>query len=312
MQHSHHVELIWLEDCRALAETLNFSRAAQRRNVTQPAFSRRIQALEQWTGTPLFERNRREVKLTKAGEVFNQQAIKLLRMIGTMHQTTLEAAGVSSPMLIFAATHCLSSTFFPGWIRKSQVEHVYETLKLVSDTLSACERMFLHGDAQFLLCHCHQNTLDHLTPGQFTSLKVGQDELIPLCVSTGDGVTPKWQLARQTKDVPLLCYSNDSGLGRIINHCPKVADAVREMKKVFTSDLATSLLAMVRAGDGVAWLPRSLAESDLMNGTLVNAGSEARDFSVPIEIRLFRPATPLPAAAEKLWHSLKRYRLKPG
>lgn len=301
MQHAYNVELIWLEDCRALAETLSFSRAAQRRNVTQPAFSRRIQALEKWTGTPLFERNRREVKLTKAGEVFNQQAIKLLRMVGTMHQATLEAAGSSAPMLIFAATHCLSSTFFPGWIRKSQVEHGYDMLKLVSDTLSACESMFLHGDAQFLLCHCHKNTPDQLTPGQFTSLKVGQDKLIPLCVSAEDGVTPKWRIDRQTTDVPLLCYSNDSGLGRIMNYCPEIDDPLRRMKKVFTSDLATSLLAMARAGDGVAWLPRSLAESDLNNGTLVHAGSEAQSFSVAIDICLFRPTTPLPAAAEKLW-----------
>jgi DNA-binding transcriptional LysR family regulator len=40
------MELIWFEDYLALAETLNFSRAAELRNITQPAFSRRIRALE--------------------------------------------------------------------------------------------------------------------------------------------------------------------------------------------------------------------------------------------------------------------------
>ena len=42
------MELIWFEDYLALAETLNFSRAAEARHVTQPAFSRRIRALEEW------------------------------------------------------------------------------------------------------------------------------------------------------------------------------------------------------------------------------------------------------------------------
>lgn len=59
MSNRHHLELAWLEDGIALAESLNFSKAAPARYVTQPAFSRRIQALEAWVGVALFERNRR-------------------------------------------------------------------------------------------------------------------------------------------------------------------------------------------------------------------------------------------------------------
>lgn len=72
------MELTWLEDCLALAETLNFSRAAQRRFVTQPAFSRRIHALEEWLGTPLFTRSRKEVLMTPAGEAFVRKASGLV------------------------------------------------------------------------------------------------------------------------------------------------------------------------------------------------------------------------------------------
>lgn len=46
MQNRHHLELTWLEDCIALAQSLNFSRAAASRYVTQPAFSRRIVSLK--------------------------------------------------------------------------------------------------------------------------------------------------------------------------------------------------------------------------------------------------------------------------
>jgi hypothetical protein len=44
------METKWLEDFVSLAETRSFSRSAQLRHVTQPAFSRRIQSLEAWAG----------------------------------------------------------------------------------------------------------------------------------------------------------------------------------------------------------------------------------------------------------------------
>ena len=47
----------WLEDFISLAETRSFSRSAQLRHVTQPAFSRRIQALEAWAGIDLVDRS---------------------------------------------------------------------------------------------------------------------------------------------------------------------------------------------------------------------------------------------------------------
>jgi len=46
----------WLEDFISLAETGSFSRSAEMRHVTQPAFSRRIQSLESWLGTDLIDR----------------------------------------------------------------------------------------------------------------------------------------------------------------------------------------------------------------------------------------------------------------
>jgi len=47
------VETAWLADLKALAETLNFSRAAEKRHITQPAFGRRIKSLEDWCGAEL-------------------------------------------------------------------------------------------------------------------------------------------------------------------------------------------------------------------------------------------------------------------
>jgi len=68
----------WLEDFVSLAETGSFSRSAQLRHVTQPAFSRRIQSLEAWAGAELVDRSAYPTRLTPAGASFYVQAQEIL------------------------------------------------------------------------------------------------------------------------------------------------------------------------------------------------------------------------------------------
>ena len=64
------METKWLEDFVSLAETRSFSRSAQLRHVTQPAFSRHIRSLEEWVGVDLVDRGAHPAELTDAGRKF--------------------------------------------------------------------------------------------------------------------------------------------------------------------------------------------------------------------------------------------------
>ncbi len=55
-----------------LAEELNFTRAADRLKITQPALSKQIVELEKWLGFQVFQRGQRRAELTEAGKVFVQ------------------------------------------------------------------------------------------------------------------------------------------------------------------------------------------------------------------------------------------------
>jgi DNA-binding transcriptional LysR family regulator len=68
------VELRLYRYVAAIAEELNFTRASAKLHVAQPALSRQIRQLEDYLGTPLFERDRRGVRLTPVGEAFNAEA----------------------------------------------------------------------------------------------------------------------------------------------------------------------------------------------------------------------------------------------
>ena len=61
-----------LECFITLATLLNFTKAANAMFISQPTFSRHILSLEKELGVKLFHRDKRTVKLTKAGEVFQE------------------------------------------------------------------------------------------------------------------------------------------------------------------------------------------------------------------------------------------------
>lgn len=66
----------------AVAEYLNFSKAAQQLHIAQPPLSRQIRQLEEDLGVTLFLRNKRRVALTKAGQIFLDEARKLVVQAG--------------------------------------------------------------------------------------------------------------------------------------------------------------------------------------------------------------------------------------
>ncbi|MGL4458291.1 MAG: LysR family transcriptional regulator, partial [Plesiomonas shigelloides] len=69
-EHLPNIETKWLHDFLVLAEKRNFSAAAALRNVTQPAFSRRIRALEHALNTELVNRDTHPLTLTASGKQF--------------------------------------------------------------------------------------------------------------------------------------------------------------------------------------------------------------------------------------------------
>src|SRR5215207_10623684 len=160
------MELIWFEDYLALAEILNFSRAAELRHVTQPAFSRRIRALEGWVGAALFTRTTHGVALTPAGEHFHSQAEVLTRALHQLRRDTSEVSGRRGKPLSIAATHALSFTFFPKWVRGNERVLALGNLSLISDSMQSCEQIMLRGDVQFLLCHHHKDASSRIYSSQ--------------------------------------------------------------------------------------------------------------------------------------------------
>ena len=291
------MELSWLEDLVALAECRSFSRAADTRNLTQPAFSRRVRALEVWAGMPLVDRTTHPISLTPSGQVFLVAARDVIRRL---HQGRQEAdAAARLPTLRFAATHALSLTFFPKWLR-SLGPRAATPMHLIADNMKACERLMLEGRAEFLLCHHHPLAENRLSPTHFHWVKVGEDVLLPVSQRLANGCPRFCFPGTADAPVPLLAFDDHSGMGQIIAATLPRHDGPVHGRVVFTSHLAVALKNLALDGEGVAWAPLSLVSEDLAaTGPL--AAAAGPDWQIPIDIVLARPKARQSNMVESFW-----------
>ncbi|EEG08416.1 transcriptional regulator, LysR family [Pseudogulbenkiania ferrooxidans 2002] len=94
------LELRHLRYFIAVAEELNFTRAAERLHIAQPPLSRQIQQLEEDLGVQLFERNARPLKLTEAGRFFYAHAQQLLAQTAELAAMTQRVGKIERKMSI--------------------------------------------------------------------------------------------------------------------------------------------------------------------------------------------------------------------
>lgn len=296
------MNFLWLEDFLTLAATGNFSRAAEERHMTQPAFSRRIRALEEWLGVVLIDRTTHPAVLTEAGEWFRSVAQDLLSRVAQLPDEARAIADATSATLRIASTHALSFTFLPSWLRSLESRAPMGPVQLASDVLQACEALMTQGRVQFLLCHAHDQVPTPLDAAHYRSAVVGTDELLPVSAPAA-GSTPKFALAAGgPRRVPVLAYSAESGIGRLVRALRGPALESIHAEVVFTAHLASVLRTMALDGRGVAWLPRTLVADDLAAGRLVAVGDAT--WTIPVDIRLFRQQVAMHPAAEKFWKAV--------
>jgi DNA-binding transcriptional LysR family regulator len=312
------LDLEWLEDFLALAESGNFSRAAQVRSIAQPAFSRHIRSLEEWVGVDLVDRSAHPAALTAAGQRFQPLLEDVLASLEAARIKARVAHDQAAASLLFAATHVLSLTFFPGWLSGLESQLRLGPIQTISDSFDACEDLALQRRVQFVLCHGHPQVSARLDEAQYPMQRLSDDVLLP--VSAPKAANARTALhaigapetaGRSSPPLPVLAYSEPSGLGRIMRARMRgvfgsgtVSALPQGVAIVFTAHHAALLKTMALEGRGVAWLPQSLIDQELASGALVPAGGE--EWNVPVEIRLYRQPAEMGSAAEALWNLVSK------
>lgn len=299
------MESKWLEDFISLAETRSFSRSAELRHVTQPAFSRRIRSLEAWLGVDLVDRTAYPTRLTPAGEIFRAQALEVLASLAGTRALLQGQGAASAGEIDFAAPHTLSLTWFPRWLTAIEKGFGAIRSRLIAGNVHDAVMRLVEGGCDLLICYHHPRQPVQLDPQRYDMLLLGHEMLEPYARCDRQGV-PQFRLpGSPATPVPYLSYGENAYLGRMAAMIVARAKPRLYLDKRHETDMAEGLKMMAVQGHGVAFLPASAVESEVRARKLARAGEAA---GVEMEIRLYRESpgsgrTPKRAATD-LWDFL--------
>lgn len=131
----------------ALAEELNFTRAAERLHLAQQALSAQIRQLEERVGTPLVKRTTRTVALTPAGEAFRERARAAVAEAEGAVAAALEVAGGEAGTLRLGMSATAALDFMPAILRAWADERPRVRLELLSRPWTDLSAGVRSGDA---------------------------------------------------------------------------------------------------------------------------------------------------------------------
>ena len=285
--HSAFVETKWLEDFVSLAETRSFSRSAQLRHVTQPAFSRRIQALEAWVGIDLVDRSSYPTRLTPAGETFLAQALEILGSLQATRNMMRGHRSAAQDMIEFAVPHTLAFTFFPHWVMGLRKSFGAVKSRLIALNVHDAVMRLTEGSCDLLIAYHHASQPLQLNPDRYEMLSLGQETLAPYAKAGPDG-EPMFRIPGRPNDrVPFLSYASGAYLGRLVDLIIKRSPVPLNLDAIYETDMAEGLKAMALEGHGLAFLPASSVKKELRAKRLVLAAPSG-PYEVTMDVRIYR------------------------
>ncbi len=283
------METKWLEDFVSLAETHSFSRSAQLRHVTQPAFSRRIQSLETWAGTDLVDRSSYPTRLTPAGETLYAQSLEVLQALQTTRAMLRGHANTAQDVIEFAVPHTLAFTFFPAWVTGLREKFGPIKSRLIALNVHDAVMRLVEGSCDLLIAYHHPSQPNQLDAQRYEMVSLGEELVAPYVKPDTHG-NPLYELpGKVTRPLPYLGYAQGAYLGLMVELILKRCSAPIHFDRVYETDMAEGLKAMALEGHGVAFLPMSAVQKELRTHKLVSAAPpDLKDLQITMEVRAYR------------------------
>jgi DNA-binding transcriptional LysR family regulator len=277
------MDLGWLEDYIALREAGSFTAAAERRNLSQPAFSRRIQALEAWLGVTLVDRTCRPHRFTSVAVENDEDRHRFLNQLYDL-RSQLRGEQARASRLKVAVQHSLSICLFPRLVEDLRHNGFQPAYHLNCGDRSQCIDMMLRNEADLLICHETEKSPALIPPSAAVRLLAGRDTMILVGLPSMEGAMGG-RLAEGQR-IPLLAYPRSSFFGMTLwDQAMPQLTAAFAVETVCISAFSSALRAMVLAGLGMAWLPVSLIGPDIKSNLLV--AIEPERFNHPLDIAVY-------------------------
>ena len=260
-----------LDDLVALLDSKSLTEAAAQRHVTQPAFSRRIRAIEETLGFDIIDRSKKPAELkpvvTERQDDIRALTLALSRLVNDIKST---AAPVSERTLTISTIHSISVSVMPPAIEKLEQTIPSATVRLRSGNLRESFAMLMTGQVSIMISYETDRQRAPIDTELVERIVLKKERLIP--VISRDRAKEIRSSLKRGRDVPLVTYPQESFLGKVLADLPATHDTRFSVRAI--SSLSPAILEMALCGLGVGWVTESQAAQFFESRQLISLLSE--------------------------------------
>ncbi len=232
---------------RAVAELSNFRKAAEAVHISQPAFSRRIDKLEQALGVRLLDRTTRRVSLTAVGRDFSR---KVEQLLDDLDHTLLGIRGVAATRMGEVAIAAVPSAvyyFLPQVIRRYHERYPKIRVKVFDASANEVLAAVVNGEADFGLNFIGAQESDV----EFQPLL--EERFVAACRRDHPLARKKQVTWADLSAHDFISVGKSSGNRLLLDQA--LAGVAQRPQALYEAQHVTTLLGLVEAGLGVAAVP---------------------------------------------------------
>jgi LysR family hydrogen peroxide-inducible transcriptional activator len=263
---SHPFTLRQLQYAVAVADTLNFRKAAEKCNVSQPSLSAQLAQLEEAIGIRLFERDRRRVLVTRAGREVIDRARIILQQADDLDTSTKRSKDPFAGTLRIGIIPTVSPYLLPKIAPLLRREYPRLTLLWTEEKTETLARELDAGtlDAMLVAQEAHLGDVEHEL--------IGRDPFVLAAARTHP-------LARPTRPARPADLRDENVLLLDDGHCFRdqalaFCARAKAHELEFRATSLTTLAQMVVGGSAVTLLPRLAVKVEAR-------GLKVREFAAP-------------------------------
>nr|WP_148639935.1 LysR family transcriptional regulator [Aureimonas sp. AU20] len=290
----------WLEDILAVAQTGSFIEAAERRFVTQSAFSRRIQQIEQHIGVELFDRTRKPVQLRPTTETQRSRIEELAEALRQLVGDLKQGAKLSANRIVIVSQHALTATMSAMIIERAQRTAPDAFFRLRSANLDECLTQLFSHQADIAVVYRLPGSSHPVRTDFVESVVIGREQLVPVLAR---GRVDWFLGCLSAGELPFVAYPADVFLGQAMERTvlARLRRDLRLEARVETA-LTFASCEMALAGVAPAWVPTSLARRPIEEGRLADLSDHLP--SCDLEVIVARLLGPRSELEEQIWLEL--------
>lgn len=267
----------------AVCDTLNFTRAAEQCNVTQPALTRAIQKLEEELGGLLFRRERKFTHLTDLGHLVRPQLEAVLAQSEQAKTTAKGFLQLKDAPLKLGVMCTIGPMRFIGFLSRFRSNHPGIDVSLMETVPQDLTELLMSGELDVAVMTVPEDGNERL------DLRPLYDERFVVAFPPGH----RFEVMR---DVPIAAMQGESYLARTNCEYYERLDNILiqqmiEVEEVYRSEREDWIQTMVMAGMGVCFMPEfSPVLPGLFTRPIVEPAVTRQIYLVSVAGRRFSPA----------------------